>query len=243
LKFGADPSYANEFRSCKTALKELWQKNPQAIEAVGPFIAESPAKIAICQTKETARNEQARENKEQESAAFGLEATQQTSRTLKDNPVMAAMRLKQSLAEVSALALATSVDLLGPNSEGDTALHMAMRNLKTYEGLVEILVKAKMPLNGKDKHGVTALMLAAGDAKTTTVSTLIKGGAALEIKDRDGATALFFAVLAGKKDTVQVLLAHGAKTDVKQNDGNTALSLAKQQGFREIVQILESVKQ
>jgi uncharacterized protein len=242
LKFGADPGFANEFLSCKTALKELWQKNPQAIEPVGPLIPESPAKIAICQAKETARNEQAREIKVRDEVANRQGAALQTSRTLKDNPVMAAMRQKQSLAEVSAVALATPDSQLGANSENDTALHMAMRDLKTYEGLVEVLVKAKMPLDGKDKHGVTALMLAAGDAKTQTVSELLKGGAALELKDRDGATALFFAVLAGKKDTVLVLLAQGAKADVKQNDGNTALSLAKQQGFREIVQILENAK-
>jgi uncharacterized protein len=244
LKFGADPGYANETMSCETALKELRQKNPQAIEAVGPLVPESPTNVAVCQAKQAARQAQARDQRETNEAPSKLQAALETSKALKDNPVMAAMRQRQTVAVVSALALGTPADQHGPNIQGDTALHMALRELKAYENLVEVLVgvfvKARISLDQKDQYGVTALMLAAGDAKTQTVSALLKGGASLEIKDRDGATALFFAVLAGKTETVRLLLAQGAKTDVKQRDGNTALSLGKQQGFREIVRVLEN---
>jgi uncharacterized protein len=243
LKHGADPGYVNARMSCSTALKALQSSNAAAMEEVAPLIPESRQRVTACEAKRKADNEAFLANKDVNEAAAALEAAKTASRNLKDNAVMAAMRQKLPASAVSKVLLGAAPSDLGPNMAKDTALHMAMHDLQAYETLVTALIDSKTPLDSQNQYGVTALMLAAGEAQAQTVLALLKAGASMELKDRDGATALLFAVLAGKIDNVRALLAHGAKTNVTQRDGSTALTLAKQQRFHNIVQILEKTPQ
>jgi ankyrin repeat protein len=77
-----------------------------------------------------------------------------------------------------------------------------------------VLLDRGANLETKNKHGETALMLAASNAGTEdleVVATLINRGADLRAKDNQGRTAIDKAVAKGRKQIVLLLKAAIAK--------------------------------
>jgi ankyrin repeat protein len=58
---------------------------------------------------------------------------------------------------------------------------------------VERVLKAKPDVNGQDKDGVTALMVAADLGNTDTLMALLRAGADVTLKEKKGLTALDIA--------------------------------------------------
>ena len=54
----------------------------------------------------------------------------------------------------------------------------------------------------QDEEGMSALMYAAGQGRSSTVEVLIDRGAALDLQDEDGATALIFAAATQQTNVV-----------------------------------------
>jgi RNA binding exosome subunit len=58
---------------------------------------------------------------------------------VKDNPIMAAMRLNKTAAEVSALLRKSTVTDLATNLRGESALHLAVDKQDLYKSIVEVI--------------------------------------------------------------------------------------------------------
>ena len=87
-------------------------------------------------------------------------------------------------------------------------------------------------------HGHTALMRAALDGNTETVTELIHEGVDINQRDENGRTALMFAVINAHYETMKVLLEYGADVDARSNVGGTALMAAALAGDLRMVRAL-----
>eukprot|EP00964_Phaeocystis_antarctica_P103143 scaffold68442_cov60-Phaeocystis_antarctica.AAC.1 len=111
-----------------------------------------------------------------------------------------------------------------PLDRAMSPLHDACRAGDTE--VVKQLLDGDTPVDVKDVHGRTALMLASMEGHTEVVQLLLDKGAAVDEKTRHGSTALMRASMYGHTEVVQLLLDNGASVDEKTEDGTTALLLA-----------------
>ena len=131
-------------------------------------------------------------------------------------------------------ALAKGADPLAQDEDGNTTLMLVSQGTFFFgsEGaeVLEALVKARVPVEAKNKLGQTALMLAAREGEEDSLLALLSHGAAVDAKDTDGWTALLYAAYNGHSRVVEALL--DAKADVKTKDTNgwDALTLALSEG-------------
>ena len=100
-------------------------------------------------------------------------------------------------------------------------------------------------INAVDRHGQTALMLAAAQGSDAVVGWLIERGAALNHTAKYGLTALMLAVIRGHVEVVRRLAAAGANLNIRGTGapgfaGKTALDLALDKKARYMVEILRS---
>jgi ankyrin repeat protein len=98
-------------------------------------------------------------------------------------------------------------------------------------------------IDARDRHGQTALMLAALAGHCEVVALLTARGAALNVTAKYGLSALMLAVIRGHTDIVRRLVAAGADrsllgTGAPGFSGKTALDLAVARGAAEQVAIL-----
>ena len=124
--------------------------------------------------------------------------------------------------------------------EGETALHLALALPDTR--ILEWLLSEGLDVDAQDRHGVTALMRAAGlpaiedtdpseaERALRDARVLIAAGASVKVADADGRTALHHAVKAGAAETVDLLLMAGADPDVADSSGDTAVHVAAADG-------------
>ncbi len=89
--------------------------------------------------------------------------------------------------------------------------------------VIDILLKACIPLDVRDDQGNTPLLTSLGSRLTKTPLYLIEKGADIRAADHNGATALHFATLSGNIETLQMLIKKGLDINVKDKDGNTPL--------------------
>lgn len=140
----------------------------------------------------------------------------------------------ESEADEILAALEQGADPLVQDEDGNTVLMLAvMGNFFGDEGekAIDALLKAKVPIEAKNKHGQTALMLAAREGQDDNVKALLAHGA--KVNERSGIswTALMLAAYNGHTFVVDTLLK--AKADVKIKDSNgvwDALMLALSEG-------------
>ncbi len=89
---------------------------------------------------------------------------------------------------------------------------------------VKDLLKEGLDVNGMNKNGWSALMIAASKGNVDILKLLIENGAALDVrKYQGGQTALIFAAHWGHADVVRHLIARGANLNIQMDDGWTAL--------------------
>ena len=94
-------------------------------------------------------------------------------------------------------------------------------------------------IDGRDRYGQTALMLAAHHGHEAVVEMLIDAGAALDVTAKYGLSALMLAVVAGHDECARRLAAAGADRTLRGVGapgfaGKTAADLAAARGRTEL---------
>ncbi len=124
------------------------------------------------------------------------------------------------------------------DSYGKTGLIVA--SMAGYEDIVELLIRHKARIDGKDRLGGSALAYAAQRGHLGVVEILLDAGAAIDAENRQGLTPLMLASAAGRLGVVQLLL--DRKADVTRRDytGRTALDWAERSNRRSILRVLRA---
>ncbi len=96
--------------------------------------------------------------------------------------------------------------------------------------------RAGAAVDARDRHGQTALMLAAHHGHADVVATLIDAGADLDVTAKYGLSALMLAVVAGHPECARLLARAGADrtltgTGAPGFAGKTAYDLAVARGM------------
>ncbi len=104
-------------------------------------------------------------------------------------------------------ALSAGADVNCTDMGGWTACMFAARHAE----VVRILIEHSANVNQADRHGDTALILAALWGHTEIARMLIEAGADINHTNNNGDTALWLAADYGKTETVRLLIEHGAK--------------------------------
>ncbi|CAF1158767.1 unnamed protein product [Rotaria sp. Silwood1] len=109
-------------------------------------------------------------------------------------------------------------------------------NLNTLQELVS---KARIPIDCRDKENSTALLLSCARGHYLCVDYLLNNGADPNARRITGATPLYFASLYHHTRIVELLLnKYKAIVDLSTFDGSTPLHVACERGFTDIVQLL-----
>ncbi|HVO89567.1 MAG TPA: ankyrin repeat domain-containing protein [Casimicrobiaceae bacterium] len=124
------------------------------------------------------------------------------------------------VAEVKRL-LARGIDADSVGASGDPLIAIAARNGSS--GALDALLAAKAHVDARNRHGETALMLAALKGNLDMVKKLRARGASL---DFPGWTPLIYAATGGNDDVVGFLLDQGANIDATSPNGTSALMMA-----------------
>lgn len=105
--------------------------------------------------------------------------------------------------------------------------------------IVEYILNANCKIiNQTDKHGRSALILAASEGHLAILDILIEKGADLKSHDRDGLSALSWACLKGHYNAVLTLLNNDLDINHSDHSGRTPLDLATFYGDTKLVQLL-----
>ena len=104
---------------------------------------------------------------------------------------------------------------------------------------VRDLLERGFDANARDRHGQTALMLAAHAGHRELVATLIAHGANLNITAKFGLSALMLAIVAGHVEVARILAKAGADLSLRGTGapgfaGKTAYDLAVERGMVEL---------
>ena len=139
-----------------------------------------------------------------------------------------------SEAEEILAALEQGADPLVKDEDGNTVLMLAvMGNFFGDEGekAIDALLKAKVPIDARNKNSHTALMLAAREGQADNVQILIARGANVDERADDGWTPLMLAAYNGQIFAVDLLLKAKADFKIKDSKGVwDALMLALGEG-------------
>ncbi|KAK6633628.1 hypothetical protein RUM44_004235 [Polyplax serrata] len=129
-------------------------------------------------------------------------------------------------------------DICSVDSVGRTTIHtLAGEGNATLLSLI-ISTYPETNLELEDRHGQTALNLAARHGYLDVVEVLLSAGAACNHSDCEGWTALRAAAWGGHTAVVELLLKNGADVDVADSDQRTALRAAAWGGHEDIVELL-----
>ena len=125
-------------------------------------------------------------------------------------------------------ALSLQIDINAISSNGETALHKAIRNKQL--SIVEVLLEAGANPNIKDEdeRGNTPLIIALlqGDHEDKIFQALLRAGADVNDSNNLGETALMIAVYCWNISAIKQLLRAGVNINAKNERGDTALFYA-----------------
>jgi hypothetical protein len=103
---------------------------------------------------------------------------------------------------------------------------------------VKDLLDEGLDVNGKNKNGWSALMIAASQGNMEMLKLLIEKGAAVDEKNTQGQTPLIFAAHWGHADVVRLLIEQGVNVNLQMGDGWTALIDSISMDHTEVAKIL-----
>lgn len=133
------------------------------------------------------------------------------------------------------------------NSKADRAIALRIAAEEGFSDIVKLLLNAGFDRVAQDRHGNTALHLAAqggGEQYTDIVRQLLTSKSNSEelfdsnATNSDGWTALHHAANFGRLSTIRVLLQHGANMEITSNKKSTALHIAAKLGQLEVIKEL-----
>jgi ankyrin repeat protein len=104
--------------------------------------------------------------------------------------------------------------------------------------LVQELIKTQYPFDRANEHGVTPLMLAAGQGHEALVNLLLSQGASVRSTDRYGNGILHMAMQASNEATALMLLPLVAPPNQANRFGLTPLMLAAKKGWLGVIRFL-----
>jgi len=123
------------------------------------------------------------------------------------------------------------------NEFGDAALHDASENGMTE--VVKKLIAKDADVNGQNKNGQTALIVACHNQHWDVVLTLLEDdNINVKLANKAGHTALHWASGHGMLAVVEKLIEKGADVNFQNNDGGTALFWASYKGRLPVVKKL-----
>jgi ankyrin repeat protein len=110
---------------------------------------------------------------------------------------------------------------------------------------VRALLRAGADVDARDRHGQTALMLAAHDGHREVVEMLIAAGADLNVTAKYNLSALMLAIVAGHVPIARLLANAGADLRLRGSgapgfSGRTAYDLAAARGMEELCAVLKT---
>jgi len=109
-------------------------------------------------------------------------------------------------------------------------------NLNTLQ---ELVTKARLPIDCRDKENSTALLLSCARGHYSCAEYLLSNGADPNARRITGASPLYFAASYHHTRIVELLLnKYKAIVDLSTFDGSTPLHVACEQGFTDVVQLL-----
>ena len=125
-------------------------------------------------------------------------------------------------------ALSLQIDINSISSNGETALHKAIRNKQL--SIVEVLLEvgANPNIKDEDERGNTPLIIALlqGDHEDEIFQALLRAGADVNDSNNLGETALMIAVYCWNTFAIKQLLQAGVDVNTKNERGDTALFYA-----------------
>ncbi|GBN06654.1 Ankyrin-1 [Araneus ventricosus] len=117
---------------------------------------------------------------------------------------------------------------------GITALQLIIR-----EGMADILVDEKVPVNFADYDNYSPLQLGAAKGDLLFVKYCVQNGCDTSVRSKKtDLSALDVAVVNGHEEVVQYLIECGADVNAVSRDGTTALKLAVQENRKNVVNML-----
>ena len=96
--------------------------------------------------------------------------------------------------------------------------------------------------DGRDDHGLTALMYAAAAGDLEMAHLLLENDVPINAWTDVGTTALMFAAAKGHVEMVSFLVENGADIHIQNGHNYTALSLAEERGHQEVADFLRSAE-
>ena len=105
---------------------------------------------------------------------------------------------------------------------------------------VRELLRAGVDVNGRNRHGQTALMLAAHRGHGPIIDVLVERGADLDVTAKYTLSALMLAIVAGHSAVARALARAGADLRIRGSGapgfaGKTAYDLASARGMSELL--------
>jgi ankyrin repeat protein len=109
------------------------------------------------------------------------------------------------------------------------------------------LLASGADVNARDEHGQTALMIAAGNGRSSAIRLLVENGAVLDCTAKYGLSAVMLAVIGGHLDAVRTLAEAGANLAIRGTgapgfSGKTAVELAAALDRIDIVEVLRNAE-
>lgn len=144
--------------------------------------------------------------------------------------------MKNILITTALSALLLPGAALADSDSLDTILDAA----KSGETRLTQVISGGIAVDTPDSDGETALMKAADEGLSGTVSLLIKHGANVNHRDEDGETPLMFAADEGHTRVVEILIKAGADVNAVNKDGESALMMAEDEGHDDTAAILRA---
>jgi len=104
---------------------------------------------------------------------------------------------------------------------------------------VRALLQDGAHVDARDRHGQTALMLAAHAGHDDVIAVLLEHGAALNVTAKFGLSALMLAIVAGHPETARLLARAGADRSLRGTGapgfaGKTAHDLARARDYQDL---------
>ncbi|KAK3757512.1 hypothetical protein RRG08_050394 [Elysia crispata] len=135
--------------------------------------------------------------------------------------------------------LKAGADLNKANSDGKTALHLAVYIGKDDVGSIKQLISAGADLEARDSDGMTPLLLAAREQQLEVIKLLKECGANMKAVDNYGKNAVFqtFERGYGDDETLQLVASDKDQVNMQMPDGVTPLIVAAKKHDNKAIEI------